>query len=96
MTRHETIPAMETVKGIAINAEPGSRPVLVDGCDTVSALFRLRCKDDPGRIAHREKTLGIWHAFTWGDYWTHAMWIGLALRRLGLRRGDVVQILSED
>jgi long-chain acyl-CoA synthetase len=96
MTRHETIPAMETVKGIAINAEPGTRPVLVDGCDTLPALLRARCKADPGRIAHREKHLGIWRAFTWGDYWEHAKRIGLALRKLGLARGEVVQILSED
>jgi long-chain acyl-CoA synthetase len=96
MTRHATIPAMATVKGIAINAEPGTRPVLVDGCDTLVALFRARCKADPARIAHREKHLGLWHSFTWGDWWTHAMWIGLGLRRLGLRRGEVVQILSED
>ncbi len=96
MTRHGAIPAMETVKGIALNAEPGTRPVLVDGCDTVSALFRARCKADPGRIAHREKHLGIWRAFTWGDWWNHAKWIGLALLKLGLTRGEVVQILSED
>jgi long-chain acyl-CoA synthetase len=95
MTRHEAIPAMLTVKGVAVNAEAGTRPVLVDGCDTISALFRHRCAQDPARLAHREKTLGIWRAYTWGDYWTHAKWIGLGLRRLGLRRGEVVQILSE-
>ncbi|MFN3292150.1 MAG: AMP-dependent synthetase/ligase [Gemmobacter sp.] len=96
MTRHAAIPEMTVVKGVAINAEPGSRPVLVDGCDTISRLFAARCAAEPGRIAHREKTLGIWRAFTWGDYWKHAKWIGLGLRRLGLKRGDVVQILSED
>ncbi|MDO9524613.1 MAG: AMP-binding protein, partial [Gemmobacter sp.] len=96
MTRHANLPPMETVKGVAINAKPGSRPVLVDGQDTIPALFRTRCAQDTARIAHREKTLGIWKAFTWGDYWTHAKWLGLGLRRLGLRRGDVVQILSED
>ncbi|MDR5651015.1 AMP-dependent synthetase/ligase [Ruixingdingia sedimenti] len=87
---------METVKGVAVNAEPGSRPVLIDGCDTISALFRLRCAQHPTRTVHREKTLGIWHSYSWGDWWDHARWIGLGLRRLGLRRGEVVQILSED
>lgn len=96
MTRHAQIPAMETVKGVAINAVPGSRPVLLDGADTISRLFAARCAADPARVAHREKTLGIWRAFTWGDYWNHAKWLGLGLRRLGLKRGDVVQILSED
>lgn len=96
MTRHASIPAMETVKGVAINAEPGTRPVLVDGTDTISRLFAARCAETPNAIAHREKTLGIWRAFTWADYWKHAKWIGLGLRRLGLQRGEVVQILSED
>jgi long-chain acyl-CoA synthetase len=96
MTRHDKIPAMVTVKGTAINAEPGSRPVLVDGADTIPRLFQHRCKQDPARVAHREKTLGIWRAFSWDDYWNHAKWIGLGLKRLGLKRGDVVQILSED
>ena len=96
MTRHAQIPAMESVKGVAINAEPGSLPVLLDGADTISRLFAQRYTAEPDRIAHREKTLGIWRAFTWGDYWQHAKWIGLGLRRLGLGRGEVVQILSED
>lgn len=96
MTRHATIPAMETVKGVAINADPDQRPLLVDGCDTISRLFAKRCAEQPRRIAHREKTLGIWKAFTWDDYWKHARWIGLGLCRLGLQRGEVVQILSED
>ncbi|WP_323040847.1 long-chain fatty acid--CoA ligase [Gemmobacter sp.] len=96
MTRHASIPQMETVKGVAINADATQRPLLVDGCDTISTLFRQRAQADPARIAHREKTFGIWRAFSWGDYWTHAKWIGLGLRRLGLQRGEVVQILSED
>lgn len=96
MTRHASIPQMEIVKGIAINADSTQRPLLVDGCDTISALFRQRALAEPDRIAHREKTLGIWRAYTWGDYWTHAKWIGLGLQRLGLQRGEVVQILSED
>nr|WP_076534270.1 long-chain fatty acid--CoA ligase [Gemmobacter megaterium] len=87
---------METVKGVAINVDSSQRPLLVDGCDTISGLFRHRAQSEPTRIAHREKTLGIWREFTWADYWTHAKWIGLGLRRLGLQRGEVVQILSED
>jgi long-chain acyl-CoA synthetase len=95
MTRHATIPDMITVKGVALNADATQRPLLIDGCDTISALFAARCKSDPDRIAHREKTLGIWRAFTWGDYWDAARRIGLGLHRLGLRRGEVVQIVSE-
>ncbi|MBL4731717.1 MAG: long-chain fatty acid--CoA ligase [Rhizobiaceae bacterium] len=67
-----------------------------DGCDTMATLFRQRCKKYGKRTAHREKDLGIWNAYSWDDYYNHAKWIGLGLRSLGLKRGDVISILSED
>lgn len=85
-----------TVRGIRVNAEPGTRPVHIDGHMTVPALFRARCTENGARTAHREKDLGIWQAFSWSDYYDHARLIGLGLRALGLKRGDVVSILSED
>ena len=85
-----------TVSGVRLNAEPGQRPVRVDGHDTVVRLFRARCAELGARTAHREKHLGIWHAFSWADYWNHARWLGMGLRKLGLARGEVVSILSED
>ncbi|MBL4598653.1 MAG: long-chain fatty acid--CoA ligase [Rhizobiaceae bacterium] len=67
-----------------------------DGCDTMATLFRQRCKKYGKRTAHREKDLGIWNAYSWDDYYNHAKWIGLGLISLGLKRGDVISILSED
>ena len=32
------------LNGVSFNAEPGQRPVLVDGCDTIVKLFQLRCQ----------------------------------------------------
>lgn len=84
------------VNGVLVNAVPGTRPALVDGCDTVVKLFAKRCAELGGKTAHREKDLGIWQAYTWRDYWTRAKWLGLGLRALGLQRGEVVSILSED
>ena len=66
------------------------------GCDTMSALFRHQCTRYGKRTAHREKDLGIWNAFTWEDYYNNARLIGLAMLSLGLKRGDVISILSED
>jgi len=66
------------------------------GCSTVPALFRHRCKQFGDRAAHREKDLGIWKSFSWNDYWNHAQWIALGLIKLGLKRGQVISILSED
>jgi len=84
------------VNGVRVNAVPGTRPALVDGCDTVVKLFAKRCAALGDRVAHREKDLGIWQSYSWHDYWTHAKWLGLGLRALGLKRGEVVSILSED
>ncbi len=85
-----------TLNGVSYNDPPGLRPVRVDGCDTIVKLFALRCAKLGERTAHREKDMGIWKAYSWSDYWAHAKWLGLGLRALGLQRGEVVSILSED
>ncbi|MEZ5791266.1 MAG: long-chain fatty acid--CoA ligase [Nitratireductor sp.] len=66
------------------------------GCDTMAKLFRKQCQLQGKRTAHREKNLGIWEAHGWDDYYERSKWIGLALIRLGLKRGEVISILSED
>ncbi len=90
------LPPQITINGVQFNATPGQRPLRVDGCMTIGQLFQKRCADLGQRTAHREKDFGIWKSFSWADYWQHAKWIGLALRQLGLNRGEVVSILSED
>lgn len=89
-------PPQTLINGVSFNATAGRRPVLVDGTDTIVGLFARRCADLGGRTAHREKDLGLWKSYSWADYWTHARWIGMGLRKLGLKRGEVVSILSED
>ncbi len=89
-------PPQTTINGVSFNATPGHRPVLVDGATTIVELFRKRCKVLGDRTAHREKDLGIWKSYSWNDYWDHAKWIGMGLRKLGLKRGEAVSILSED
>ena len=59
-------------------------------------LFRKQCEKYGDRTAHREKDRGIWKSFSWRDYYQKSKWIGLGLRKLGLERGQVVSILSED
>ncbi|WP_425440789.1 AMP-dependent synthetase/ligase [Pararhodobacter marinus] len=86
----------KVLKGVRVNAEPGQRPVRIDGHVTVPALLRARCQENGLATAHREKDLGIWQAYSWTDYLTHARLIGMGLRALGLARGDVISILSED
>ncbi|MBO9449644.1 long-chain fatty acid--CoA ligase [Tropicibacter sp. R16_0] len=91
-----TLPAQTVINGVSFNATPGQRPVMVDGTQTIVSLFKKRCAEMGDRTAHREKDFGIWKTYSWSDYWTHAKWLGMALRKLGLQRGEVVSILSED
>jgi len=86
----------KTLKGVRINAEPGQRPIHIDGHRTVPSLLRARCQANGDTVAHREKDFGIWQTYTWNDYLAHARLIGMGLRLLGLQRGDVISILSED
>ncbi|MCL6282199.1 long-chain fatty acid--CoA ligase [Ruegeria sp. 2012CJ41-6] len=90
------LPPRIDINGISLNADPGQRPLQVDSCTTIVSLFASRCAGLGARTAHREKDMGLWKSYSWDDYWTHAKWIGLALRKLGLERGEVVSILSED
>ena len=66
------------------------------GCDTIAKLFAKRCAQYGERTAHREKDYGIWKSYSWNEYYQHAHWIALALKELGLKRGEVISILSED
>lgn len=75
----------------AITTQP-----VYDGHTTIAALFAARCRELGDSVAHREKDHGIWKSYSWRDYWNHAMWVGMALRKLGLERGEVVSVLSED
>ncbi len=92
----DTLPPQQTVNGLTINADLSQGPFYIDGQDTTPKLFRLRCQTLGDRTAMREKTFGIWRSFSWNDYFTHAKHLGLGLVSMGLERGEVVSILSED
>ena len=86
----------QTINGITINADLSEGPFLIDGCDTLPKLLKVRCEELGERTAVREKEFGIWLSYSWNDTYTHAKLIGLGLKSLGLKRGEVVSILSED
>lgn len=71
-------------------------PIEIDGCDTLAKLWRKACRQRGAAIAHREKKLGIWRSRSWQDYYEQSRALGLGLLALGLGRGEVVSILSED
>ncbi len=96
MTLAEKIPPQQTLGGHSFNADLSQGPYFFDGCDTLAKLFLQRCREMGGKIAHREKDYGIWLSYSWADFLEHVRLIGLGLVSLGLRRGEVVSILSED
>lgn len=70
--------------------------LLINGCDTVVKLWQQVCLERGDLTAHREKSLGIWQSSSWLDYYRRSRDIGIGLLELGLSRGGVVSILSED
>ena len=83
---------MEAPQDMEVRPDHGS----VDGCDTIAKVFLHRCRTLGNRTAHREKHLGIWQSRSWADYLEDARSIAMGLISLGLERGDVVSVLSED
>ena len=96
MSGGKAIPRQRVAAGISINADLSTGPYFVDGCDTLVKLWARRCTELESRTAHREKEYGIWQSHSWADFRERAMWIGLGLRKLGLKRGECVSILAED
>jgi long-chain acyl-CoA synthetase len=96
MTINANMPPQQTVDGYSFNADLTKGPYYFDGCDTLAKLFLQRCKELGAKVSHREKDYGIWLSYTWNDFLEHARLIGLGLLSLGLKRGEVVSILSED
>jgi long-chain acyl-CoA synthetase len=70
--------------------------IIVDGCDTFAKLFLKKSTERGDTIAMREKDFGIWQSYTWNDYRDRAMEVANGLLAIGLQRGDVVSIQSED
>ncbi|MEN8247043.1 MAG: long-chain fatty acid--CoA ligase, partial [Thermodesulfobacteriota bacterium] len=75
---------------------PNYEPIIIEGCDTIIKLFRRRVQQLGDKVAMREKNFGIWESFTWTDYGNKAMEIGMGLLALGLKRGDVCSIVSDN
>jgi long-chain acyl-CoA synthetase len=75
--------------------DDASNEVVIDGCDTVSALFWKRVTELNNKVVIREKDFGIWNEYSWGDFGEQARLAGLGLKALGLERGDICSIASE-
>lgn len=63
---------------------------------TPAALFWQRVAATPDLVAMREKRHGLWRAYTWAEYGAKVRQVSHAFAALGLARGDVVSVLSEN
>ena len=78
-----------------MSASTDNAVVTVEGCTTISQLFRKRVLENSSKVALREKDFGIWNEYTWEEYGQFARWVGYGLKALGLERGNRVSIASE-
>ncbi|MDF1595084.1 MAG: AMP-binding protein [Acidimicrobiia bacterium] len=66
------------------------------GVNSIPALLRSIAREEPNRVALREKEFGIWQETTYGGYWDLVQAAAMAMWSLGVRPGDKVAIQSEN
>ena len=64
--------------------------------ETFPRLVRDNARTRAENVAIREKDYGIWHSYTWRDYFEQGRLIALGLASLGFRRGDKVAIIGDN
>ena len=64
--------------------------------NSIPARLRQIALAAPNKVALRQKEFGIWQESTYGEYWDMVKTVGMALLALGVNRGDVVAIHSEN
>jgi long-chain acyl-CoA synthetase len=63
---------------------------------TMNDVFLNRVRKYRDRVAVEKKLNGIWQGATWNEYYDRARAVGLGLWSLGVRKGDMVSLLSEN
>ena len=63
---------------------------------TINDVFRNRVNKYGDRMAVEKKLRGIWESASWNEYYERARAAGLGLYSLGIRKGEMVSILSEN
>jgi len=63
---------------------------------TIPTMFLDKVERFGERVALREKKFGIWEEISWNRYKDHAACVSMGLLALGLERGEITLILSEN
>ena len=66
------------------------------GIRSIPTLLRDQCKAHPGAVCMRAKRHGIWHPYTWSEVEKLIRFLASGLDAIGLGRGDVLGIVSEN
>jgi long-chain acyl-CoA synthetase len=72
------------------------RALPVPGSATLPRLLRRNAATMAGRPAIREKTLGIWQAYSWAEYERQVRDFALGLAAHGFRRGDKLAVIGDN
>jgi len=64
--------------------------------NSLPKLLRLNAREHATEIAFREKDLGVWREFTWGDYQARVGDFALGLVEIGVGKGDVVALIGDN
>jgi long-chain acyl-CoA synthetase len=63
---------------------------------TMNDVFHNRVHKYGDRLAIEKKMGGVWHGTTWNEYYDRARAVGLGLWSLGVSKGNMVSLLSEN
>lgn len=63
---------------------------------SIPQLLRWRVKETGDKIALREKDYGCWNCYSWDQYYRYVRNTGLGLSKIGLNKGDIVAIISDN
>ena len=63
---------------------------------TMNDVFRNRALKYGDRLAIEKKMAGVWQSATWSEYYERARAVGLGLYALGVQKGNMVSILSDN
>ncbi|HSW20865.1 MAG TPA: long-chain fatty acid--CoA ligase [Ramlibacter sp.] len=63
---------------------------------TLPQLLHHRARQQPERVAMREKVRGVWRRISWAEYEEKVMRFARGLQALGFKRGDRLCIAGED
>ncbi|MEN6638375.1 MAG: long-chain fatty acid--CoA ligase [Smithella sp.] len=63
---------------------------------TMNDVFRNRARKYGDRLAIEKKMNGVWQSATWREYYERARAAGLGLYSLGVQKGNMVSILSDN